>query len=85
MHDIIQRRNFCAICSNKAIETIIELGNSPVTNKFLNDVDDTYGLFPLNLQFCKKCNNLQLEHCINDDFLYDDSYAYFTPVSKSLK
>ncbi|MFT5725517.1 MAG: SAM-dependent methyltransferase [Bacteroidia bacterium] len=84
MNTFLKQRSDCAVCGNTSVETVIELEQSPIANKFLNSADEPLELFPLNLQYCKQCNNLQLEHCISDDHLYDESYAYFTPTSNSL-
>jgi SAM-dependent methyltransferase len=75
----------CRLC-NSEVREIIYLCDSPPANNF----DDTFNKgqlresFPLVLDFCDVCSNLQLRHCLGEDLLYSD-YTYITPQSKSLE
>ena len=75
---------FCRLCDSEVRE-IIHLCDSAPANNF----DDTFNKgqlresFPLVLDFCDVCSNLQLRHCLGEDLLYSD-YTYITPQSKSL-
>jgi novobiocin biosynthesis protein NovU/D-mycarose 3-C-methyltransferase len=73
----------CRICSNEAIE-VLNLGNTPPANSLLNTVNDLQDEFPLILEYCPKCHNLQLRDCLDATDLYKN-YLYVTPDSNMLK
>ena len=81
---MIIESKFCRLCDSEVRE-IIHLCDSAPANNF----DDTFNKgqlresFPLVLDFCDVCSNLQLRHCLGEDLLYSD-YTYITPQSKSL-
>tara|TARA_A100001015_G_scaffold321558_1_gene452963 strand:- start:2392 stop:3609 length:1218 start_codon:yes stop_codon:yes gene_type:complete len=82
---MIKESKKCRLCSNSDIEEIIYLCNSPPANNF----DETFKQsnkaesFPLVLDYCPKCFNVQLRHCLSEKLLYS-SYTYSTPSSASL-
>lgn len=75
----------CRLCSNSNLQEIIYLCDSPPANNF----DETFSQsneaksFPLILDYCSECFNVQLRHCLSEDLLYS-SYTYSTPNSSSL-
>jgi SAM-dependent methyltransferase len=71
----------CRIC-NKGVREILDLGKSPPANSLLN-YPEAQERFPLVLQLCQACHNVQLEHCIPDEDLYKH-YFYVTPDSEML-
>lgn len=80
---IIESSN-CRLC-NSPVREIIDLGNSAPANNFDNtfSIEGSNETFPLILDFCDSCKNLQLRHCLGEDLLYSD-YSYITPRSDSL-
>ncbi len=81
---VVSVKEACSICGNRELHTVIDLGESPIANKFLSSAESTFNTFPLVLQHCKNCKNFQLQTCLSESLLYSDDYAYFTPVSRSL-
>ena len=77
-------KDSCSVCGHKDLKVVVDLGFSPIANKFLNSASEKYEKFPLVLQHCGRCKNLQLETCLSESLLYDEAYAYFTPSSASL-
>ncbi len=75
----------CRICNNSELDEITYLCDSPPANNFDHTFkgQNNYQSFPLILDFCKKCFNLQLRHCLGEDLLYSN-YTYITPKSDSL-
>ena len=67
----------CRLCNNE-VQEIINLGDSPVANTFINTLEDSFKLYPLQIDFCKKCYNVQLRNCIEEEYLYQN-YSYMTP------
>ena len=82
---MILESEFCRLCDGEVCE-VTYLCDSPPANNF----DDTFKKntlqqsFPLALDYCKGCFNLQLRHCLGEDLLYSN-YTYVTPKSDSLE
>tara|TARA_Y100000816_G_scaffold260131_1_gene216173 strand:+ start:315 stop:1544 length:1230 start_codon:yes stop_codon:yes gene_type:complete len=74
----------CRLC-NGPIKEITYLCDSPPANNFdaTFQKNKTIAAFPLIIDFCKNCFNIQLRHCLGEDLLYSD-YSYITPKSDSL-
>lgn len=72
----------CTICNSIEIKKVIDLGHSSLANKFVKkpSLKDQY---PLIVDFCKKCKNLQLRNCVNEEVLFKN-YTYSTPNSSIL-
>lgn len=73
----------CRICHNKT-NTVLDLGFSPPANSLLPRPDIELEKFPLVLEYCQVCGNLQLKDCLKSDDLYKN-YFYVTPDSKMLQ
>ena len=56
---------------------------SPPANSLLSKKEQKIEKYPLVLDFCENCNNLQLRDCLNIDDLYKH-YYYITPQSTIL-
>jgi novobiocin biosynthesis protein NovU/D-mycarose 3-C-methyltransferase len=72
----------CRICSNQTKE-ILNLGNTPPANSLLDSTSDIQENYPLVLEYCEKCHNLQLRDCLESYDLYKN-YYYVTPDSVTL-
>lgn len=73
----------CRICRGET-RTVLDLGLMPLANKLKPAADTPEKRFPLNVEFCADCGNLQLGYCVDATDLYDD-YLYVTPTSPSLE
>lgn len=73
----------CRICGSST-ETILDLGSSPPANSLLASPTDYARPFPLVLEHCGRCQNLQLRDCLTAADLYRD-YLYVTPDSPQLQ
>ena len=82
--DAIKKKSRCSLCGG-ALVNVIDLGESPIANKFVDVSGEGFERYPLVLQHCRACFNLQLETCLSEEILYSDDYAYFTPTSASLE
>lgn len=77
--------SICRICAHET-ELITHLCDSPPANNF----DDTFVkngesiTYPLVLDFCPNCFNIQLRHCLGEELLYSN-YSYVTPDTESLE
>ena len=64
-------RNNCRLCLSKEIEIAVNMGKSPISEKYVKK-DNLENIIPkvsLNLYFCKKCSHVQLLDVVNPDFL----------------
>lgn len=73
----------CHICE-KETRTVLDLGDMPLANKLKASPDEPEKRFPLAVEFCPDCGNLQLSYFVDAADLYDD-YLYITPSSPSLE
>jgi SAM-dependent methyltransferase len=72
----------CRICG-ATTEEILDLGKTPPANSITSAPDATLDTYPLVLEWCLKCSNLQLRDCLASDDLYRN-YLYVTPKSETL-
>lgn len=76
------RLNYCRICKNKNLKQIINLGSTPPANAFLKktQLKSKEFFFPLKMNFCKRCGQLQLSHVVSPKLLFQD-YVYVSSTS----
>jgi len=75
-------KEVCRLCGEKNRE-IINLGDSPPANNFVEKEKDLVQAYPLILDYCDNCSGLQLRHCLEKEQLYSN-YTYLTPDTNSL-
>lgn len=78
------QKSICSICMNSEIEEIVNLGDSPPANNFVDSPDDRVKTYPLVVDFCEVCYCIQLRHCLSESELYSH-YTYSTPKARSLE
>ena len=76
MRDQESKRD-CRVCRNPTRE-IVDLGISPPANNFINKIGESATSFPLVVDLCDTCKNIQLRDCLDEKFLYSH-YTYLTP------
>ena len=74
----------CRICDSLNVRSVIDLGEMPLANRLKPSPSTPEKRFPLEVEFCRGCGNLQLTHCVEAHDLYDD-YLYVTPSSAALE
>jgi len=81
---IVEISKKCRICKNHNLYEIINLGETTPANNFY-DVNESnhFDKYPLILDHCSDCNNVQLRHILDIDTLYSH-YSYITPKSSAL-
>lgn len=72
----------CRICRAET-RPIMSFGAMPPANRLKSTPDESENEYPLDLEFCPKCRNVQLAYCVPAAELYD-TYFYATPLSPSL-
>jgi len=76
----------CRNCKSFDIELIINLGNQPPSNSFLDPKKDLSNehKYPLQLVFCTDCYLVQLNYSVNPSEMYSD-YVYLSSSSRVLR
>ena len=74
----------CRICDSRNLRSVIDLGEMPLANRLKPAAHTPEKRFPLEVEFCRDCGNLQLTYCVAASDLYDD-YLYVTPSSSALE
>lgn len=72
----------CRICEAPTNE-VLDLGVSPPANSFKHSADEPQETYPLVLEWCSKCDNVQLRDTLDSADLYRN-YLYVTPDSTML-
>jgi SAM-dependent methyltransferase len=72
----------CRFCAADVTE-VLDLGSTPPANSLLDSRGTEQASFPLKLEWCESCNNVQLRDCLTADELYSN-YLYVTPRSTML-
>jgi SAM-dependent methyltransferase len=72
----------CRIC-RAPTRQILDLGESPPANSLKSSPDQFQESYPLVLEWCESCDNVQLRDTLSAENLYRD-YLYVTPDSTSL-
>lgn len=80
--DASVRAMSCRICLAPTQE-ILDLGVSPPANGLKNSAEEVQQAYPLILEWCQTCDNVQLRDTLSAEELYRD-YLYVTPRSSML-
>ncbi len=74
----------CRCCGNTRLECVISLGNSPLANNLLNDENQKDELYPLQMNYCPKCHNVQLSHSVPREKMFNN-YLYVSSTTDVFK
>lgn len=82
MEKLVKKFPFCRFCENKKLIQVIDLGYQPAANAFLTkkQLSSHENRFPLKVNFCSKCGQLQLTHVVSPDILFRN-YVYVSSTS----
>ena len=72
--EVFFKRKNCRICSSENLELALEMGVSPISEKYLikKNLEKNSPKAPLDLYFCKNCTHVQLLHVVNPNFLWSN-------------
>lgn len=75
----------CRFCGNKLSHTLVDLGNSPLSNGYLNKetVSKPELYYPLRVQVCDNCWLVQAESFLPPSEIFNQDYAYFSGISET--
>ncbi len=74
----------CRCCGSKDISCVVSLGNSPLANNLLNDINETEELYPLDMMYCSNCHFCQLSVVVPPEKMFDN-YLYVSSTTKTLR
>lgn len=79
---LVKKVNKCRICTGQNLEQIIDLGQTPPANSFLkkSQLNKKEPYFPLKVNLCRSCGQLQLTHSVSPELLFTD-YVYASSTS----
>jgi len=73
----------CRACGSPHLSKFIDLGSTPLADKFSEKSDTPEDKFPLRVFFCHDCGLVQMLDVVNDDVLFGNDYAFVTHASPS--
>ena len=71
----------CRSCGNTDLKRVVSLGYQPLANNLINKKDETCDLYPLEVNYCKKCHNCQLSVAVDPKKMFSN-YLYTSSTSK---
>lgn len=73
----------CGACAGSQLQVFLDLGKTPLANKFpaTGDADETW--YPLALGRCGNCGLVQNMEIIPDSEIYGDDYGFFSGGSQA--
>lgn len=84
--EILTTNAACRVCDGRRLESILDLGRTPLANRFLSrdDFEEPEPTFPLEVYSCEDCGLLQLIHVVAPEVLFRD-YIYVSTTSDALQ
>lgn len=73
----------CRFCNQPLGEPLLNLGQTPLANSYLETKDDEDQAFPLRVFLCENCYLVQLADYSDAQRIFTDDYAYFSSYSQS--
>ena len=71
----------CRSCGNTDLKRVVSLGYQPLANNLLNKLNEKCDLYPLEVNYCKKCYNCQLSVAVDPKKMFSN-YLYTSSTSK---
>lgn len=76
-------RTTCKICGESKLVPFLDLGKTPLADRFVSDLQEKEPVFPLRVKVCPKCFLVQLIDEVDSSLLFGDDYAFYTSGSPS--
>ncbi len=76
----------CRSCGQTNIESILNLGHTPLADRLLMDeqLKQTEPTFPLEVGFCHSCGLMQILETVEPSVLFCEDYPYYSSFSDAL-
>jgi len=82
-NELFTRRTTCRICGYDRLKTILNLGVTPLADRFISDPNEKEIRFPLVVTVCPKCWLVQLLIDVQDKMLFGEDYGFYCGSSPS--
>ena len=85
LKDLVRYYKFdCRSCGNIKLKRFMSLGFHPLANNLIKKKNQVSEKFPLELNYCENCHNVQLSIAINPKKMFKN-YLYLSSTSNSFK
>ena len=74
----------CRSCGNTNLKRVVSLGYQPLANNLLNNKNEKYEVYPLEMNYCPKCHNCQLSVSVDPKKMFSN-YLYTSSTSSSFR
>ena len=74
----------CRCCGSKNLKRILSLGFQPLANNLIKNKKTKFDKYPLELNFCSDCYNVQLSVSVDPKKMFSN-YYYLSSTSKSFR
>jgi nucleoside-diphosphate-sugar epimerase/SAM-dependent methyltransferase/quercetin dioxygenase-like cupin family protein len=74
----------CRSCNNIHMKKVLSLGRVPLANNLLLNPNDGCKKYPLEIDYCDNCKNVQLNYVVNPKEMFDD-YLYVSSTTESFR
>ena len=74
----------CRSCGSTKLKRVLSLGYQPLANNLLENINDNYNEYPLELNVCQECFNCQLSVAIDSKEMFSN-YLYQSSTTKSFR
>ena len=74
----------CRCCGSKNLKRILSLGFQPLANNLIKNKKSKFDKYPLELNFCSDCYNVQLSVSVDPKKMFTN-YYYLSSTSKSFR
>ena len=73
----------CMVCGSENLETLLALGKSPLANNLLEESEDDFESYPLEVCYCQECFNTQLSFNVDPKKMFSN-YLYKSSTAEDL-
>jgi SAM-dependent methyltransferase len=77
------RREACGGCGSPDLQQFLDLGSSPLADRFPATADEPEDWYPLQVAVCTSCWLVQQLEVVPDALLFGEDYGFFTGTSPS--
>ena len=74
----------CRCCGGKNLKRVLSLGFQPLANNLIENKKTKFDKYPLELNFCSDCYNVQLSVSVNPKKMFSN-YYYLSSTSQSFR
>jgi hypothetical protein len=77
------KRQTCGACAGTSLTVFLDLGETPIANRYPASLDEKEAWYPLQLGVCGNCGLVQLMEIVDDHELYGIDYGFYSGGSQA--